>query len=208
MTTSKKIQPDISAEEKIKIAARKLFTEKGFDATKTREIAEEAGINLALVNYYFRSKQRLYDIIMEEHMSYFRGGISELFGNSELDVYVKIEKLANYYINAFIANRDLPMFIIATINSRSSGNLLSESEEVSSSRKVFVNQIKNLIASKKIKPIHPVHILSNLMGLVMFPFVASPMLKSRANINDKEFVALMEERKKLIPVWIRSMLEK
>ena len=58
---------DPTTEEKIKEAARKLFTQKGFAATRTRDIAEEAGINLALLNYYFRSKQKLFDLIMKDH---------------------------------------------------------------------------------------------------------------------------------------------
>ena len=49
---------DISTEDKIKQAALKLFTKKGYAATRTRDISEAAGINLALLNYYFRSKER------------------------------------------------------------------------------------------------------------------------------------------------------
>ena len=59
---------DPSTEEKIKIAARSVFHKKGYAATRTRDIAEEAGINLALLNYYFRSKEKLIDIIMTETM--------------------------------------------------------------------------------------------------------------------------------------------
>ena len=50
---------DLTTEQKIAAAARKIFTQKGYAATKTRDIAEEAGINLALVNYYFGSKENL-----------------------------------------------------------------------------------------------------------------------------------------------------
>lgn len=207
MGKATKINKDASAEEKIKQAAKKLFTQKGFAETKTREIAEEAGINLALLNYYFRSKQRLYDIIMEENMSSFKQGLSDLFGDTKLDVYQKIEKLAIYYIDEFIANRDLPMFIVSTIYGASNDSSVVKNDDVSASRKIFVNQIKELIAQKKIKPIHPAHILSNMMGLIIFPFVIGPLLKRRANINDHDFVELMKERKKLVPVWIKSMLE-
>lgn len=66
MTKSKSIAIDTSTEEKIKEAARTVFHKKGFAATRTRDIAEEAGINLALLNYYFRSKQRLFELIMVE----------------------------------------------------------------------------------------------------------------------------------------------
>lgn len=60
------MEKDISTEEKIKEAARKIFMEKGFGSTRTREIAEAAGINSALLNYYFRSKEKLFEIIMME----------------------------------------------------------------------------------------------------------------------------------------------
>jgi len=53
-------EKDIATEDKLKEAARKLFTQKWFDAVRTRDIAEEAGINLAPLNYYFRSKQKLF----------------------------------------------------------------------------------------------------------------------------------------------------
>jgi AcrR family transcriptional regulator len=204
----KKIKIDSSTEERIKQAAKKLFTQKGFAETKTREIAEEAGINLALLNYYFRSKQRLYDIIMEENMASFKMGLSELFGDTKLEVYEKIEKLANYYIDEFIANRALPMFVVNTIYNANSDFSKVENEEISASRKIFVNQIKDLVAKKKIKPIHPAHILSNMIGLILFPFVISPLIKKRAHVSDAEFVELMKERKKLIPIWIKAMLEK
>jgi len=202
-----KLNKDASTEERIKQAAKKLFTQKGFAETKTREIAEESGINLALLNYYFRSKQGLYDIIMKENMVSFKKGLADLFGDTQLDVYQKIEKLANYYIDEFIINRDLPMFIVNTIYMAGNDSTILEEDETSASRKIFVNQIKELVAQRKIKPIHPAHILSNMMGLIIFPFVIGPLLKKRANINDKAFVEMMKERKKLIPVWIKSMLE-
>ena len=63
---AKKIKPEeqISTEEKIKEAARTVFMKKGFSATRTRDIADEAGINLALLNYYFRSKEKLFELVI------------------------------------------------------------------------------------------------------------------------------------------------
>ena len=62
-------------EQKIKEAAKKVFQQKGFAGTRTRDIAEEAGINLALLNYYFRSKKKLYEIIMLESLREFFAGV-------------------------------------------------------------------------------------------------------------------------------------
>ena len=75
---------EASTEQKIKEAARKLFTQKGFAATRTRDIAEEAGINLALLNYYFRSKQKLFDLIMMENFRQFIGGLAANFTDETL----------------------------------------------------------------------------------------------------------------------------
>ena len=197
-----------TAEQKIKQAARKHFTQKGFSATRTRDIAEEAGINLALLNYYFRSKQKLYDIIMDENMACFKAGLSDLFANPDLGVHAKLEKIAHYYIDEFLANPDLPMFIIATIHSgKGNHSPMNDGEEIDNSRRVFVKQLHELMTQHKIKPIHPAHIISNLIGLILFPFVIKPMLKKRARINDKEFIELMKERRTLIPIWVASMLQ-
>lgn len=60
------MESTLTTEEKIRQAATKVFMEKGFDGTTTRDIAAEANINLALLNYYFRSKQKLFDSVFDE----------------------------------------------------------------------------------------------------------------------------------------------
>ena len=69
MARKSKPETNLSTEEKFKEAARVVFTRKGYAATKTRDIAEEAGLNLALLNYYFRSKEKLFEIIMLEKIT-------------------------------------------------------------------------------------------------------------------------------------------
>jgi len=79
----KKRVTDDSTEEKIKDAARMVFTEKGYAATRTRDIAEKAGINLALLNYYFRSKEKLFDMIMLEKLMHLMKGIVQVANDPE-----------------------------------------------------------------------------------------------------------------------------
>ena len=71
MKKSEKFHLKKSTEEKIKIAAEKLFMEKGFSGTRTRDIAEAANINLALLNYYYRSKENLFNMIIMEKLDKF-----------------------------------------------------------------------------------------------------------------------------------------
>src|SRR5216684_17159 len=107
---------DLSTEEKIKAAAKKLFTQKGFAATRTRDIAEEAGINLALLNYYFRSKEKLFDIIMMENFRQFIQGIAMNVFDEKTSIGEKIEKLVIAYIDFLTLNPYLPIFILNEIN--------------------------------------------------------------------------------------------
>ena len=209
MAKKKEIEKDVSTEAKIKAAAKKLFTQNGFEATRTRDIAEESGINLALLNYYFRSKQKLFEIVMRENVVLFMGGIVESINNNmHLSFEEKVEILIDRYIDMLIANPDLPFFILSV--SRTEEFKSDDSDDpimksIKQMRTSFMMAIMEDIQSGKIKPVHPLHIISNMMSLIVFPFAASALLKSRTGISDKEFENLMIERKKLIPVWIKAM---
>lgn len=195
-----------STEEKIKEAARKLFTQKGFSATRTRDIAEEAGINLALLNYYFRSKQKLFDIIMMENFRQFIQGISFNFleQNSTLDQ--KITKVVSMYIDFLTQNPDLPLFILNELRNNPEQLATNIDDEVGSSRSKLFGQLKLAAEEGKIGDINPFHLMANLIGLTVFPFVARPILQKVTDVTDNQFNELMQQRKQLIPIWIKTML--
>ncbi len=108
---------DPSTEEKIKTAARAIFQKKGFAATRTRDIALEAGINLALLNYYFRSKEKLFNIIMQESLQLFFLSIVPVFNNKKSSWEQKIEMFSAEYIDFLIKHPNLPLFIMSELQS-------------------------------------------------------------------------------------------
>lgn len=203
---------DVSTEEKIKAAAKKLFTKNGFEATRTRDIAEEAGINLALLNYYFRSKQKLYEVIMRENITLFLGGmLGSIQQMQQLSLEKKIEILIEKYIDMLLANPDLPLFILSVIRTKEFEQNDSNDplfKAIKQMRSYFMEAILQEMEAGRIKKVHPLHIIANLMGLVVFPFAASAMLQSRMGISKKEFEQLMQERKKMIPIWLKAMFYK
>src|SRR5436853_3194781 len=109
--TIKKTKPksDTTTEAKIKNAARAVFHKKGFAGTRTRDIAEEAGINLALLNYYFRSKEKLFDIIMLESLHGFVQSLTDVFNNEKTSLENKVETLVSNYIDLLIEQHDIPL---------------------------------------------------------------------------------------------------
>ena len=106
---------EASTEEKIKEAARRVFTEKGYSGTRTRDIAQEAGINLALLNYYFRSKQKLFEEIMLEKVIKLFGGLSTVFYNSDSSLEEKLDEVAELYIDMLLKNPLLPTFVLSEL---------------------------------------------------------------------------------------------
>ncbi|HEY4154391.1 MAG TPA: TetR/AcrR family transcriptional regulator [Puia sp.] len=207
MSKAKKtVVEEVSTEEKIKAAAKKLFTEKGFAETRTRDIAEEAGINLALLNYYFRSKQKLYDIIMLENFRQFIQGVSLNLFDENTSIEEKIEKVVIAYIDFLTLNPNLPLFIINELKGNPSKIAAQINEEISPLRSYFIKQLQEAGKEGKIASMDPFHFIANLVGLTVFPFISKPLLQRITKTNEEQFQAFMQERKKLVPIWIRGIL--
>ena len=205
--------PDIesgeSAEQKIKAAATKLFTQKGYAAVKTREIAAEAGINLALLNYYFRSKEKLFELVMLDNMTTFAEGAADIIHNEKTSLDQKIELLTGHYIDILIKNPNVPQFVLNEMQSHPEKITTILGQKLNIFNSSLVKQVgEEIRLCKMINVAHPIQFIVNLLALTIFPFVSRPMLSSISNIDDGTFAVMMESRKKLIPVWIKAMYKK
>ncbi len=194
-----------STEERIKEAARKLFTQNGFAATRTRDIAKEAGINLALLNYYFRSKQKLFDLIMIENFRKFLAGMRVNFQDPTLNMEDRLGRIVTAYVDFLTEFPDLPLFILNEIRGNPSKIAEQVRAEVGPARSEFFKELQGAKKEGKIE-LEPFHFVANLVGLTVFPFVARPLLQRVTGVDDEQFVQLMEERKKLVPMWIKMMM--
>jgi len=196
----------LSTEEKIMQAAKKLFTQNGFAATRTRDIANEAGINLALLNYYFRSKEKLFDIVMIDNFRQFIKGISIHLLDGATTMEQKIQRIVTAYIDFLNNNPDLPIFIINEIRGNTSKIAQQINEEVAPLRAHMFRQIQEAGRQGRITPIDPFHFIANLIGLTVFPFIGRPLLQRVTSTDDQQFRAFMEERKQLVPIWINAIM--
>ena len=192
---------DQSTEQKIKTAADIVFTKKGYAATRTRDIAEEAGINLALLNYYFRSKEKLFELIMMEKLTSFFGTIVPVLNDTTLSLDQKIVSVSERYSNMLIEHPDLPLFILGEVrtNPDTFANKLPIGKALDSH---FIKQLQ-----ERRPDLHPIHFLMNLLGLAVFPFILKPLLMTTGALNEKAFNAKIGERIALIPKWMNVMLK-
>src|SRR6476620_11888786 len=102
---------DQSTEEKILLAARKVFLNKGMDGARMQDIADEAGINKALLHYYVRSKDKLFEQIFLEVASSMLPHIFSIF-QSDDTLFTKIDKFCDAYITTQIKTPYVPIFIL------------------------------------------------------------------------------------------------
>lgn len=206
MKGKKEIEKNASTEEKIKEAARRVFLAKGYAATRTRDIAEESGFNLALINYYFRSKEKLFDIIMVEHLQLFVHSVMGILDDPKTSLEEKLQQVISHYIDMLIANPNLPIFVLNEVNADPM-KLIDKIgiQKIEHRELAIAKQWKELAAKKKLNT-NPIHMLMNAVALTIFPFVGSPIIRNRMGLSMDQFNALMEERKKLIPGWVKAMI--
>jgi AcrR family transcriptional regulator len=196
------IQKDTSTEEKIKEAARKVFMQKGFAATRTRDIAEESGINLALLNYYFRSKEKLFHQVMSEKIQQFFGVLFPIINDSSTRLETKINLIVSNYIDMLTENPDLPLFVLSEMKDQPGQINKTLPIEKITKNVSLVQQLQ-----ERRPDISPVHFLMNILGMTVFPFIARPAFGVIGILNKDDFETIIEERRRLIPLWIRAALK-
>ena len=192
---------ELSTEDKILLAASKVFTEKGFSGTRTRDIAEEAGINLALLNYYFRTKEKLFEQVMKVKIVLLFGQIIPIVTNEKTTLEEKIDLASVKYFDILSKNPNLPIFILSEIQKKT-----SDIKSILPVEKVLKNSFIIKQIQERKPELNPFHILLNFLSMTAFPFVVKPILQTFDLMNDDEFQQFVEERKTLVPLWIKIML--
>jgi AcrR family transcriptional regulator len=204
----KKKEKDNGAEEKILSAASKVFTTKGMAGARMQDIANEAGINKALLHYYFRDKDKLFEVVFMKEAQKFFPKINAIF-NSDDPIFEKIENFVSEYIDEMLENPYLPWFVLNEVN-RDPDQFMYKiwgTDNLPKPAK-FLEQIEKEVKKGTIKRIHPLHLLMNLLSMTIFPFVAKPMITRNMRMNDLQFRQAMEERRKEIPKFIIDAIKK
>ncbi|MBK7562324.1 MAG: TetR/AcrR family transcriptional regulator [Chitinophagaceae bacterium] len=203
-----KIKKDHNAEERILAAAKKVFTTKGMAGARMQDIADEAGINKALVHYYFRDKDKLFEVVFLAEAQKFFPKINSIF-NSEVPLFEKIENFVAEYIDEMQENPYLPWFVMNELH-RDPDQFMYKiwGEKNLPKPQKLLEQIEKEVKKGTIKRISPIHLLMNLLSMTIFPFVARPMLTRNLRLNETQFKEVMDQRKKEIPKFIFDSIRK
>ncbi|MBX2841281.1 MAG: TetR/AcrR family transcriptional regulator [Flammeovirgaceae bacterium] len=189
-------------------AATKLFLEKGFKATSTTEIAKEVGCNQALVHYYYRTKDKLFDAIFEKKIMVFIGSLLKI-GHEELSFEEKLTKKIESHFDVIKEDPRLPLFFFSEINSNPK-RMESIKEIIGDLPQMVLAQMqKELdeeIAKGNVRQMTVHDLLMTIVSLNIIVFLAEPMFKTITKISDEDFSKLQERRKKEnVEIILRSL---
>lgn len=203
-----KIKNNPNAREKILAAARKVFMTQGMTGARMQDIADEAGINKALLHYYFRDKDKLFETVYLEEAQKFFPKINLIF-QSDHSLSEKFEKFVDEYIGEMQQNPYLPWFIMNEVNHNPEQFMTKLwGKENSPNPSKFLEQIAREVKKGSIKQISPMHLLMNLLSMTIFPFLARPMIERNLGLDPLQFRAAMEQRKEEIPRFIMDAIRK
>jgi AcrR family transcriptional regulator len=204
---------DADTESRILDAAHAVFMRRGTAGARMTEIAREAGVNHALVHYYFRSKQRLADAV-------FRRAIGQFFPvmlgvlTSDAPIEEKVRRVAAAQIDMLLAHRFLPAYLIAELNHypERTEQLVSSMSGTTPSKlrtRLFGTLGKQLEEGARdgtLKPITPQAFVLNLVSMVVYPFAARPLVLAIMGQDDATFDAMMQRRKTELPEFFLDAL--
>jgi AcrR family transcriptional regulator len=193
-----------STEDKILDAARQVFHQKGFNGARMQEIANLAGINKALLHYYFRNKESLFEKIFNETFGQIASKLNEIF-LSEMTLMTKIEIFVNFYINFISKHSYIIQFVINALQDKPD-QLREIILKQNLSPGLLLEQVQKQLKDEMGLDIDPLHIYINILGLVIFPVVAKPLIQSIFAIPDDKMSVFLEERKKIVPTFIANAL--
>lgn len=185
-------------EEAILNAARELFLEKGFKGTTTTEIAKEVGCNQALVHYYFRTKDRLFEAIFKNKIKFFLGTLLKV-DKEDLPYEEKLSRKIESHFDAIKEDPKLPLFFFNELSSNPK-RMQEMRESLGDLPNLALQQMENELQAEiqkgAVRQMNIYDLLMSIVSLNIMGFLGEPIFKTITGMNDKQYQELLERRKK------------
>lgn len=209
MVNKKNLESD-NTEERILEAAKKIFYQKGHDGARMQEIADEAGINKAMLHYYFRTKNQLFEKIFLDALLVIIPGIATVLG-SDKPLKEKFIEISDFYFDLLSANPLIPVFVFQTLQ-RDPDKLIQYVTDQKGivpqdTLATFMMQIQSEVMAGNIAPIDPRQMLLNLVSMSVFPFLMKPVFTKLVGMKEDQFLDFADQRRQLIPEFMMKIMK-
>jgi len=199
---------DRQTEEKIFEAATEVFVDRGMDGARMQDIADRAGINKALLHYYYRSKDHLFDAVFEKIAQTIFKKFAPVF-DKNLSLENKIRFFYSEHIAFLQNNPRLPLFILNEINRNPARikkllNKIDFGKIWTGINEQHKDELKNFNVSEDLLP----QVMISVASLSVFPFAARGILEAVFERTDVDFDKFLEERKEFAAEFVIKALKK
>jgi TetR/AcrR family transcriptional regulator len=193
-----------ATEQKILDAAEMVFIEEGLSGARMQQIADRAGINKAMLHYYFRSKDKLFQLIFVQKMGEFIPKVEAALQEKDKTAIEKMDIFVDAYLHMLRRNPRLPMFILATLNRNPE---FAKAIKVPVGKKV-VALLEEEMNKGNIKRVDPYQFMLTVIGMCIFPFVARPIFSQAFGVEKENYDHMLQERHQHVKQYIRAIMEK
>ncbi len=197
---------DLETREKILDAAHQVFLRKGTAGSRTQEIADEAGVNKALVHYYFGTKAALADAIFERSLGTLVPLMFRILADEHRTIEQKVRDIVREQIEFHSTHPYLAGYMVSEMHAEPERVAAIMARRGHPPRDVLRRQIREAVLAGSMRPISAEQFIVNLMGLLIFPFAMRPGLVVLLDLNSSGWAAFIEERKRLLPAFILAGL--
>ena len=169
-----------TTEEKILEAAEKEFLQRGFESARTTSIAKEAGVTHAMLHYYFRTKEKLFEKIISDKMSMLGELMLDSLTKSNLPLFDKLQEAIIRHLDFINANSNLPLFFIREVYSNPKRMRLMATALQTHAKKSICNlqaEIDELAERGECRRVDATMLLIDIVSLNIFSFIAQPVME-------------------------------
>ena len=186
------IDKNINTEQRILEAAKQVFMQKGMKAATTQEIADIAGVNKALLHYYFRTKEKLHLAVFQDVMNNNLPGMTGLMVAYK-PLVQRIRGFVSVYIDLLSANNYLVYFLVHEIQ-QNPDRFIQQFNHFEPQRLLRI--ISHSLHKENIRHVSATDLMVNMVSLCAFSFIISPLLNNIIFKDNKEDAALFLLRRK------------
>lgn len=186
-------------EQDILAAAKVEFLEKGYDGARTTSIARNAGVTHAMLHYYFKTKDQLFERIFHETIGTLVKSILDVFTQDEMPFKDRMAKALEMHFEVIRENHLLPLFMIREVASRPERFSMIKNVISSFAGNLLVTMQHDIdLAAKRgeISPIDAPSLLLDMLSLNVFPFIIKPVFEAATGLNLNAESKFWDQRKK------------
>ncbi len=194
-------------EQKIISSAEKLFFQKGKAGTSMQDIADDAGINRTLLNYYFRSKDQLFETVFKNAMSSFVPALAAML-HSEMNFEEYVSAMIETIIDAMLENPQIPIFVLQELSSNPD-RMPELMKEMGIDPVIAIRKMEENRKDDRTEGMDPRQLIMSIISLCVFPFAARPVVTEILYSGDKDqYIEAMKQRKQILPPLVKQFMIK